>query len=79
MYKAEDLPFGLGVDVVPILASGLFADSLVESALNQLRVYGSMASPGFMRPEGIVVYHTAAGQYFKKTLEKDEQRKGEHK
>jgi hypothetical protein len=30
-----------------------------------------------MQPEGIVVYHHAAKQLFKKTLEKDESPKGQ--
>ena len=31
----------------------------------------SLAAPGFMRPEGIVVFHVAANTAFKQTLEKD--------
>ncbi len=37
---------------------------------------GSQAAPGFMKPEGIVVYHHATKTLFKKTIEKDEQPKG---
>jgi hypothetical protein len=60
--------------VVPLLGAGDF--SVVDAALEKLRTEGSAASPGFMRPEGIVVYHSAARSYFKVTLDKDEERKG---
>jgi hypothetical protein len=62
--------------VVPELERGIFTTELVQSALDLLRVYGSMASPGFMKPEGIVIFHTAGSYLFKKTIEKDEQPKG---
>lgn len=61
--------------VVPVLAWGPFSHGAVDEALAQLRERGSVAAPGFMKPEGVVVYHTAANSYFKKTLEKDEQPK----
>ena len=37
----------------------------------------SVAAPGFMKPEGVVVFHTAGNLGFKKTLEKDEVPKGQ--
>ncbi len=36
---------------------------------------GSRAAPGFMNPEGIIIWHHAAGIYFKKTLDKDDEPK----
>ncbi len=36
---------------------------------------GSVAAPGWMRPEGIIVYHTAAGVLFKVTCENDDKPK----
>ncbi len=57
--------------VVPVLYAGLFGPKHDENMLARLQSEGSMAAPGFMKPEGVVVYHTAAGVYFKKTLEKD--------
>jgi hypothetical protein len=60
-------------DVVPVLrmtASGL--SGAVEEALERLRTEGSLASPGFMKPEGVVIYHTASKALFKVTLEKDD-------
>ncbi len=61
--------------VVPVLATGS-ADEAVETALTLLRTSGSVAAPGFMNPEGIVVYHTASRSLFKVTLDADGEPKG---
>jgi hypothetical protein len=58
--------------VVPVLYSGPFSSAHIEAALNSLEFEGSRAAPGFDNPEGIVVFHTAAGQYFKKTIDRDD-------
>ena len=63
--------------VVPILFEGLFQTMKVDHMIERLRHEGSLAAPGFMKPEGVVVYHKACGTLFKKTLEKDEQPKGQ--
>jgi hypothetical protein len=60
--------------VVPVLAQGPWG--VEESALGALRHFGSVAAPGFMDPEGVVVWHGASKSYFKVTLDKDEQPKG---
>lgn len=58
--------------VVPVLAQpetpsqGAISDSLVR-----LRVAGSKAVRGYMNPEGIVIFHTAANQVFKVLLDND--------
>lgn len=64
--------------VVPVISLGptLFSDIVVSDALEYLRTRGSLASPGFMRPEGIVIYHKAGKYLFKKTIEKDDAGKG---
>lgn len=62
--------------LVPELYRGNFSSDLVNDMLNHLKLGGSHAAPGFMKPEGIVVYHTAANQMFKVTLEKDSEWKG---
>lgn len=62
--------------VVPVLYRGLFGPELGENMLRRLQHEGSIAAPGFMDPEGIVVFHTAASVMFKKTIKKDEQPKG---
>jgi hypothetical protein len=48
----------------------------VDIALENLREFGSAHVEGYDRPEGIVIYHTAARQYFKVLLEGDEIPKG---
>lgn len=65
-------------EVVPVLYQGPAINDAVEHCILQLRVHGSAAVPGFMRAEGIVLYHTAANALFKVTLENDEQAKGQH-
>lgn len=62
--------------VVPVIITGKFETSLVEASVNYLRQFGSRAAPGFMNPEGIVVFHTAGNLLFKKTLVGDEKSKG---
>ncbi len=62
--------------VVPVLAAGMFTDALVSDALEKLRAGGSVAAPGFMRPEGIVTYLSASGSLHKTLLEGDELPKG---
>lgn len=59
------------VSVVPILYKGPFSTIAVEETLTALAATGSIASPGFMRPEGVVVYHTGSGNSYKKTFEGD--------
>jgi hypothetical protein len=72
--NAENRPACVGV--VPVLYAGIFTEDAVENALWTLRACGSQAAPGFMQPEGIVVYHAASRTLFKKTLEKDHEPKG---
>jgi hypothetical protein len=63
-------------DVVPVLAQGLFDTVDIDAIMDSLAAHGSAASPGFMNPEGLVIYHTAAKTLFKKTLEHDAEWKG---
>jgi hypothetical protein len=62
--------------VVPVLARGMDIRECVERGLQALRDGGSVAAPGFMRPEGVVAFHTASGHLYKVTLEKDAEPKG---
>jgi hypothetical protein len=64
--------------VVPTLYRGNFHTEDVERALELLQVKGSQAAPGFMKPEGVIIYHTAGRVYFKKTILKDEEPKSMH-
>jgi hypothetical protein len=63
------------VGLVPVLWRGRFDDLDLDEVLADLRQNGSKAVPGFMRPEGVVVFHVAGCVGFKKTLEKDEEPK----
>lgn len=63
--------------VVPILYQGNFDTEWIKIELNGLTKRGSRAAPGFMNPEGIIIYHTAANIMFKKTIKNDEKGKGE--
>lgn len=58
--------------VVPVLYTGVFDTDNINNTLKMLKTEGSAAAPGFMKPEGIVIFHTAANFGFKKTIEKDE-------
>lgn len=58
--------------LVPVLGRGMFDTTQIENILASMRIYGSTAVPGFMRPEGIVVFHTAGNVGFKRTLDGDE-------
>lgn len=67
----EQNPLAGVVRVVPLLYQGPFDTEEVNIALGDLSLNGSKAAPGFMDPEGVIVYHTAAGIGFKKTLKGD--------
>lgn len=62
--------------VVPILAVGAQCDVDVHAVLRNLKETGSVAAPGFMNPEGIVVYHAASRSLYKMTLDKNDEHKG---
>lgn len=59
--------------LVPILSRGNFHSItfMVDRVMNKLQSEGSVASPGFMNPEGVVIFHLAGNVGFKKTIEKD--------
>lgn len=62
--------------VVPVLYTGVFDTFIIGGLMTVMRDQGSRASPGFMNPEGIIIWHAAAQMYFKKTLHKDDEYKG---
>lgn len=66
------------VGLVPVLYRGIFNTEKIDAVLNDLALNGSSAAPGFMRPEGVVVFHVAGNVGFKKTIEKDEQPKSKY-
>jgi hypothetical protein len=58
--------------VVPVLYTGPFDIRCVDACVGALRMDGSAAAPGFMKPEGVIVYHTQGNLYFKMTVENDD-------
>jgi len=64
-------------NTVPILYQDEFTTGNIDDTLRTLGLVGSQASPGFMDPEGIVIWHTAAKTLFKKTLVNDAKGKTE--
>lgn len=71
IQKVQDvLPECVGL--VPVLYRGLLDDFDVKSEIASLATNGSVAAPGFMDPEGLVIFHVAAGVGFKKTVKKDD-------
>jgi RNA ligase len=62
--------------IVPILQEGIgFAP--VYAAIDLLKSQGSLAAPGFMKPEGVVAFHTHSRTLFKMTIERDQEHKWE--
>ncbi len=64
------------VSVVPVLYHGPNTPGVVESITMELADNGSKAAPGFMDPEGVVIFHIAGNVGFKKTIVGDEKPKG---
>ena len=58
--------------LVPELYRGMFDTNKINEILEQLKEHGSYTAPGFMHPEGIIIFHVAGNVGFKKTIEKDE-------
>ena len=71
--KGLDLP---NVECTPILYTGPILGNVIGDTLLILKGVGSVAVPGFMNPEGIVVYHKAANTVFKATLDDNDNHKG---
>lgn len=63
--------------IVPVLYRGMFNTELIDDTLVELAENGSKAAPGYLRPEGIVIYHTASRTRFKKTILHDDAPKGQ--
>ena len=65
-----------GLGLVPVLYEGEFRTDIVNNVIAIQRFDGSAAAPGFMSPEGVVVFHVASQTAFKVTAENDESPKG---
>lgn len=62
---------------VPVLYEGIFDQQAIENALFDLRENGSLASPGFMNPEGICIFHSQSRIVQKVTLDHNDAGKWE--
>lgn len=62
----------IGLDCVPVLWEGKMDELDIQKIMQTLGGGGSQASPGFMKPEGIVIYHMQGNFLLKKTFEKDQ-------
>lgn len=65
--------------MVPVLDRSVFSTERARELVHELRYTGSWASPGFMKPEGVVVFHTASQTPYKTFLENDDIHKWEVK
>ena len=82
MFPTADLRVTKSQDIlpaccmlVPIVWRGNFDDLDLRSVMAGMLRTGSYAAPGFMAPEGVVVFHVAGGVGFKKTFDKDDKPK----
>jgi hypothetical protein len=75
---SDDLVRPKCCSVVPVLWTGIFNTEEINKVLEGLKISGSQAVKGFMRPEGIVIYHRQGNLMFKKTIDKDEEPKSLH-
>lgn len=68
--KGRELP--KCCEVTPRLYTGPRDEYMINRSLELLRTQGSYAVPGYMKPEGIVIFDTASRGLHKITLEHDE-------
>jgi len=71
----DNLVRPLCCSVVPTLFKGMFTTENTAKTIEELKITGSQASKGFMKPEGIVIYHKHGGYLFKQTIENDDKGK----
>lgn len=76
-HQWKDSNFSVkGLRVVPLLFTGEFDTNNIKDVMAELAKNGSSAAPGYMKPEGVVIFHTHAGTSFKKTFDHDDSGKG---
>jgi hypothetical protein len=68
-WRETDLSELPGLWTVPELYVGEFSVEKIEEIKDTLLREGSEASPGFLNPEGVVVYHTASRSAYKSTYD----------
>lgn len=70
MFPERDTPPAC-CDVVPVLYRGPFDTEVIRGVARMLEAGGSVAAPGYTKPEGVVVFHAAGGHLFKYTFGSD--------
>jgi hypothetical protein len=58
--------------VVPTLFTGKFDTGTIISVSSVLATQGSIIAPGFMKPEGVVIFHVPSGHLYKYTFDKND-------
>lgn len=61
--------------LVPVLYQGPMTTEAIDGCLAKLAAEGSSAAPGFMDPEGVIIYHVASRMLFKQTIKDDSEPK----
>lgn len=74
-WSPENLPECCSL--VPVLYEGIYDTTIIDNVMEDLSKFGSIVSPGYMNPEGIVVYHSASRVLSKITFEHDQSGKPE--
>ena len=71
-WSTDNLPDCVGV--VPTLWQGELKldNNFINEVMENLLISGSKAAPGFMNPEGIIIFHTGSNTPYKKTFENDQ-------
>jgi hypothetical protein len=69
-WDSENIPGDI-LRTVPVMYRGEFSAERIDQALDVLRLGGSLAAPGFMDPEGVVIYMVQARTLFKVTIKDD--------
>lgn len=54
--------------VVPVLYAGPYSAAVIETVTSELQRTGSRAAPGFMSPEGVVIFHVPSHHLYKWTV-----------
>lgn len=68
-YKEKETTFIPQLTMCPVLYEGVYRADLVEELLLKLKTEGSVAAPGFMNPEGVVLRFHRNGALFKKVFD----------
>lgn len=70
LLATEPMPELPALTVVPVLWRGPLDTARILDIASSLKEHGSIAKPGFSRPEGVCIYHTASRQVYKYPFDK---------